>query len=62
MMKYLFVFMAVIALTMASCTKDCYNCKVSTIEQEQVCREDFESQKEFDKELKLLKTLGYECL
>ena len=54
--------MAVIALTMASCTKDCYNCKVSTIEQEQVCREDFESQKEFDKELKLLKTLGYECL
>lgn len=56
------MLLSVITVSLAACTKDCYNCKVSTIEQEQICKEDFESTKAFNEELRVLKTLGYECL
>ncbi len=62
MQKYFYMLLSVITVSLAACTKDCYNCKVSTIEQEQICKEDFESTKAFNEELKALKTLGYECL
>jgi|688.fasta_scaffold592909_3 hypothetical protein len=62
MKKIILSFIVVITLvvTITSCTKDCYSCTTSG-DEENICREDFASEKEYTTELKKLRALGFNC-
>jgi hypothetical protein len=47
--------------TLSSCVKDCYSCTIGNNETVNLCKKDFSSTKEYNAQLKVVKTLGYNC-
>ena len=60
MKKFTFIFLGVIALAMTSCNP-CVNCTSSLLPDQEICRQDFNTQQEYEDAIAVLEANTYTC-